>query len=268
MLNPQSESGRAPGPDDLPWVTRPEGETFTNQVLMISPLGAARIRFLSISGAPIRDASGRIVAAVNVARDVTEMKEVDRMKDEFISVASHELKTPLTVVKGYAQILAQRLEKMDDRGTEASMARQILEQSKRMANLADRLLDVSRIQFGRLQLEKRDVDLAVMVEGVAEGMQGERRSHTIVFSSDGRCHAQVDPGRIEQVISNLLSNAAKYSPRVPRSHCAGASQAGGADLNSGPGSRHPQRPAALCVPSLLQGPLTGRARPARGSGFM
>jgi signal transduction histidine kinase len=211
-LNPQTEGGGAASREDLPWARALRGEAFTNQVLMVSPPGSSEDRFMSVSGAPIRDASGRIVAAVNVARDVTDIKEVDQMRDEFISVASHELKTPLTVVKGYAQILAQRLERSEDRGTEGHMAGQILQQADRMSKLADRLLDVSRIQFGRLHLEKGDVDLVALLRRVAEGMQVSFERHQILVSSNEPVRSRVDPARIEQVFSNLLSNAAKYSP--------------------------------------------------------
>jgi signal transduction histidine kinase len=211
-LNPQAEGGGAVAREDLPWARALRGETFTNQVLLVSPPASSEDRFLSISGAPIRDASGRIVAAVNAARDVTDIKEVDQLKDEFISVASHELKTPLTVVRGYAQILIQRLDKKEDGGAEHRMAGQILEQADRMSSLADRLLDVSRIQFGRLHLERWDVDLAPLVQRVAEGMQVSFPHHRIHVSASEPLRARVDPSRVEQVLSNLLSNAAKYSP--------------------------------------------------------
>ncbi|MHB0870905.1 MAG: sensor histidine kinase [Chloroflexota bacterium] len=212
LLKPRSENGEPLAFQDQPAVRVLLGESFTNRVIMITPLTGDEERYLSISGAPIRDASGQVVAAVNVARDVTEAKEVDRLKDEFISVASHELKTPLTVVKGYAQLLAQRLKSVPERAGESRMAGQILEQTNKMTDLADRLLDVSRVQFGRLTLERQLVDLAALVREVSERLQMGIQDHPIRISADQPAPAQVDPARIEQVVSNLISNAAKYSP--------------------------------------------------------
>ncbi|MGE5619293.1 MAG: GAF domain-containing protein [Sphingomonadaceae bacterium] len=212
LLNPRDERGEPLAFDQLPPVQVLAGESFTNRVIMITPLSGKGDRYLSISGSPIHDADGQIVAAVNVARDVTEVKEVDLLKDEFISVASHELKTPLTVVKGYAQILVHRLRSLPERAGEAKMAGQILEQTNRMSDLAERLLDVSRIQFGRLTLEKQQVDLAALVREVAERIRMGVKKHPIHISAGRPAPARVDPGRIEQVITNLISNAAKYSP--------------------------------------------------------
>lgn len=212
LLKPRGENGEPLAFQDQPAVRVLLGESFTNRVIMIAPFTGGEDRYLSISGAPIRDANGQIVAAVNVARDVTEEKQVDRLKDEFISVASHELKTPLTVIKGYAQLLAQRLQSVPERAGESRMAVQIQEQTNRLADLADRLLDVSRIQFGRLTLEKQQVDLAALVREVSERLQVGIQDHRIHASADQPAPAQLDPGRIEQVVSNLITNAAKYSP--------------------------------------------------------
>jgi signal transduction histidine kinase/GAF domain-containing protein len=212
MLKPRNEEGQPMLLESLPMARALRGETFTNQVVLITPNDDEKDRFLSISGAPIRDAGGRIVAAVNVARDVTEAKEIDLLKDEFISVASHELKTPLTVVKGYAQILLQNLEGAADHPGEAGMARRILDQTNRLATLAERLLDVSRIQFGRLLLERQRTDLADLVRETCERMRMSAQGHSIHAQTVDQLPAMVDQGRIEQVVSNLISNALKYSP--------------------------------------------------------
>lgn len=196
-LRPRTENPDATGTNDLPASRALRGETFTNHVVRISPAGGNGERFLGVSGAPIRGASGEVVAAVNVARDVTEITELDHMKDEFISVASHEIKTPLTVIKGYAQILRKRLEAGRGGPDEANMAGQLLEQANKMTALADRLLDVSRIQFGRLVLEKQHTDLSSLVSEVAERMQVGAQHHAIRVSAGQPVQAEVDPGRME-----------------------------------------------------------------------
>ncbi len=212
LLKVRREEGQPLPFDDLPAIRALRGENLASQVMLITPIRGDSDRYLSVSSAPIRDSAGQVVAAVNVARDVTENKEIDRAKDEFISVASHELKSPLTVVKGYAQILQQRLKSLPDRATEAGMAKQILDQSNRMTALADRLLDVSRVQFGRLTLEKQQVELAAMVRRVSEEMEVAVGNHHLELHLDEEISACIDPGRIQQVITNLISNAAKYSP--------------------------------------------------------
>ncbi len=210
QLHPENEV-EAPVPDDLPMARALKGESFTNHMIRITTLGGAN-RVLSVSGAPIRDASGRIVAAVNVARDVTELREIDRLKDEFISVASHEMRTPLTVIKGYAQILERRLKSSDSTKGLLDMARQILNQTQLLSSLTDRLLDMSRVQFGRLSLEKEKVDLAALVRDVAERMRVATGHHTIRVDANQPVFAEADASRLEQVLMNLISNAVKYSP--------------------------------------------------------
>lgn len=210
-LQPQTESDD-PAEKELPMIRALGGASFTNHVIRITPIGSGRDRFLSISGAPIRDSSGRITAAVNVARDVTELHEIDRLKDEFISVASHEMRTPLTVIKGYIQMLTKRLENRETKGSELDMARQILNQTDRLATLTNRLLDVSRVQFGRLTLESDRVDLTALVRDLVERMRVTMEYHKISLKAEEPVFVEADAGRLEQVLTNLVNNAAKYSP--------------------------------------------------------
>jgi two-component system, OmpR family, phosphate regulon sensor histidine kinase PhoR len=211
-LLPENDATGEQPPEDLPMARALRGESFTNHVLRIVAVGTGSERFLSVSGAPIRDGTGRIVAAVNVARDITEMKEIDRLKDEFISVASHEMKTPLTVIRGYSQILEKRLEAGGARPGELDMAKRILGQTARLTSLTDRLLDVSRIQFGRLGLDKRSIDLSALVTEITERMRVSTEYHSINASVEPSIQAEVDVTRLEEVLANLVINAAKYSP--------------------------------------------------------
>lgn len=212
MLDLLGEAGEEIEPDQLPWNRSLRGEAFGHQVYQLRSGGEPSERFLSISGAPIRDSAGRTVAALNVARDITQAREMDRQRDEFISLASHELKTPLTVMKGYAQVLVRKLQANPDQPPELGMANQILSQTNRMAALADQLLDISRIQFGRLQLDRQPADLAGLVRDVSERMQLSTPDHPIRVTKLEPVSADVDSTRLEQVLANLISNAARYSP--------------------------------------------------------
>jgi PAS domain S-box-containing protein len=211
-LQPQNET-EGLAAQDLPMPRALRGETFTDHVIRITPVGTQTDRFLSVSGAPILDGAGKVAAAVNVARDVTELKELDRLKDEFISVASHEMRTPLTVIKGYSQVLERRLQASGPEAAGAlSMARQVLGQTERLATLTDRLLDVSRVQFGRLNLQKERTDLSSLVVEAVERIRVSADGHAISVSAGGPLLLEGDAGRLDQVIVNLISNAVKYSP--------------------------------------------------------
>jgi signal transduction histidine kinase len=159
-------------------------------------------------------AAAAAVALTN-ARLYREAREAVRARDEFLSVAAHELKTPLTALIGHAQLL----ERTQRRGqlTGERVARStgtITDSSRRLAGLVDDLLDVSRIQSGQLALRRRPIDLGELVDQIAAA-QAERVDvdHRIETALPrGVCVVDADPERLRQVVENLLDNALKYSP--------------------------------------------------------
>jgi len=141
-----------------------------------------------------------------------KVEDLSRLKDEFLSIASHELRTPVTSIKGYTQ-LAKMLIKEGDLGTSEEYLDIALDQIDRMSRLILELLDVSRIETGRLEIRREPIPWAQFVRDVVH------RHHTAV--SDRRFHVSVpslgrvvtgDRDRLEQVLGNLLENAVKYSP--------------------------------------------------------
>ncbi len=165
---------------------------------------------LLVSFAPIRASTGEITGAVAVGNDVTALYRLDQQKDEFLSVASHELKTPLTSLKILTQLTRRRLARGESKEAEQldGMDRSI----ERMERLVNDLLDVSRIQEGKLALRLESCDLAAITRQVAEEqMAATDRAITLELPA-GPVFAVADPDRIEQVLTNLLSNALKYSP--------------------------------------------------------
>lgn len=142
---------------------------------------------------------------------ITDIKERERRKDEFVSVASHELKTPVTSIKLFAQVLKK---KFKDRGD--GEAEQYLEkmdaQLDRLTKLILTLLDVSRIHRGKLQVEKRPFKVEGVIEEVVGDLAYANETHTISVRTEDGVAVIGDRDRIRQVAMNLLVNAIKYSP--------------------------------------------------------
>jgi signal transduction histidine kinase len=144
-----------------------------------------------------------------------EALEAVRLRDETLSVAAHELKNPAATVRGYAQLMERQLERTGalDPATAHRALRAIDSQSSRLDRLLSHLLDISRIQSGKLRLAPTPTDLARLVGDAVEAARVlHQDTHTLVLRGPTRLPVVLDPLRIEQVVSNLLDNAAKYSP--------------------------------------------------------
>ena len=159
-------------------------------------------------------------------RHVEQLQELDRQKSKFLSMASHELKTPLTAISGFVQLSLRRTRRRLERGQptleeweqeQRSVVDQLEvldKQTSKLGRLVDELLDVSRIESGRVEFRLEPVDLRDLVAEVAERMQMTTDRHQIKFSRPrvGEAVVSADRDHIEQVLNNLLSNAIKYSP--------------------------------------------------------
>ena len=145
-------------------------------------------------------------------RQRRQLQAIDKQKDEFISITSHELKNPMASIKGYADLMLRRIAK--NPGDPNRKALEIISQQvNRMTSLLDQLLDVSRIGMDRLQLDRHPADLAAIVWQVVEEMRATTDQHQLTLEMHGvPLTGNFDSVRIGQVISNLLSNAIKYSP--------------------------------------------------------
>lgn len=184
-------------------------QTSTDEVEVEEPAH----RILERYSAPVYADDGGLLGRIEVYNDVTEVRELQRNKDAFLSLVSHELRTPITSVKGYAQLLRRRARKEQLSETTMLAYETIERQTQRMQDLIDLLLDLTRLESGRLHLSFRDVNLTELARHSAEMVQLTVEGHEIEMRLPARAvWVRGDEHRLEQVLVNLLNNAVRYSP--------------------------------------------------------
>lgn len=158
--------------------------------------------------------SRRAGLAMDNARLYAQAREAVQLRDEFLSIAAHELKTPMTGLRGSAQLLLRLFDQFGAPSDERILRRLtvINQQSAKMSRLVDQLLDVTRIEAGRLTLDRAATDVVAVVQGIAAAAQARGDRHVITVQAEGHLIASVDALRLEQVVTNLLDNAIRYSP--------------------------------------------------------
>jgi two-component system sensor histidine kinase/response regulator len=144
-------------------------------------------------------------------------KQAERKKDEFISIASHELKTPLTSVKGYMQLLERNLERGDIATVKRHLDKAQIQMEKLNDLIAD-LLDISKIESGKLKFNKKFFDVNVLLDSVIEIIHQSNPEFKILKKGTVEKEIYADEARIEQVVINFLTNAIKYSPGTTEVH--------------------------------------------------
>jgi len=182
---------------------------------------------ISLSVSPVVNAAGRVIGASKIARDISdqlaaqaenarlyqEIKSLNQKKDEFIGLASHELKTPLTSINGYLQILSRTIE---DKQSQVFLNKTRL-QVKKLSALVNDLLDVSKIEAGKLQMAIEPFDIRQLIDDTIEMIGLSNQAYEIhLNTSFDHLVVTGDPHRIEQVLINLLTNAIRYSPGADR----------------------------------------------------
>ncbi|HEV2250291.1 MAG TPA: ATP-binding protein [Candidatus Limnocylindria bacterium] len=172
-------------------------------------------------GAPVHGTNGSVAAGIVAMHDVTEQAESERQKDEFLSIVSHELKTPLTPLKALAQLLRLRLRRHRQDGRPLDLDSldtnliTIERQVDRMAGLVNDLLEVSRAGRGRFELQSQEFDVVPLVREVVQRhseVAAEDGRHTFELDAPASLSVVGDTMRIEQAVTNLVGNAVKYSP--------------------------------------------------------
>jgi PAS domain S-box-containing protein len=181
-----------------------------------------------LNAVPMQDAEGAFTRGLSVFQDITALKELERHKDEFISVASHELRGPLTVIRGQAQLLQRQLRRQEKQGELPPGLQHLIEsmesiesQTARLNDLVNDLLDVSRIQAGKLVLKREAVPLAPLIKKVIEHWKPASDHHALISEIEMATEDVIghwDARRVEQILNNLLGNALKYSPEGGNVH--------------------------------------------------
>jgi signal transduction histidine kinase len=152
---------------------------------------------------------------VVVARDVTRARELDRLKDDFVATVSHELRTPLTSIRGFSQLLIEPPTTLDAEQKSQALA-SIRKAARRLERLVVNLLEVSRIEAANRPTPPRPVDVVASVEEVIDEARESWPGRPIVFiRDDGPVWARANALSVEQVVSNLVTNALKYAPTTP-----------------------------------------------------
>jgi PAS domain S-box-containing protein len=174
-------------------------------------------RVLSFSCAPIQDEAGALVGGVIVFRDTTGKREMELIKNEVLWMASHDLRTPVTTIKGYTQLLERSI--TTGQATPEMVARfvgVVRGQSDYLVGLLNLLLDYSRLEAGRFALEPKRTDLVAIVNRVVASVQAMSDRYRVALCAPAWIEGDWDVLRLEQVLHNLLTNAAKYSPERGR----------------------------------------------------
>jgi PAS domain S-box-containing protein len=182
------------------------------------PRADGEVRWALTEGYPFYDYNGSFSGYAGSVTDITEMKKVEQRKDDFIKMASHELKTPITSINGYVQLLLNIYNETDDQAlqlakpTVKSSLNTIAKQVTKLTRLVSELLDLSKIESGKLELHKTEFVLADMVEETVQDVRHATSKHAIIVHNEFEGEIFADKDRIAQVIMNFLTNAIKYSP--------------------------------------------------------
>jgi signal transduction histidine kinase/DNA-binding response OmpR family regulator len=229
---PRRADGRPFAPEELPWrVAAAEGHV-SRGVEMIVGRGEGRETWLSVNASPLRDRAGRTSGAIAVLRDVTEtrrlieelleanrrLEEFNRLKAEFVANMSHELRTPLTAIIGFAQLMQMNSGRaaVPLAPQHAEALERILRNGRHLLSLIDDVLDLSKIEVGRISVHPDYVDLVEAVQAAFQELQSLARQKGLEYTlkvSDEFPVAFTDPVRVRQIVINLLSNAIKFTAR-------------------------------------------------------
>lgn len=213
LLCAYNHDGTPIPPEELPvYRAARYGETTTNVEFRIRRADGSE-SIISGNASPIVNSEGERLGAVVILQDVTARRKLETEKDQFLSIVSHELKTPLTTIKGLNDLARRRLTRGRSVDDVLPNLETVGQQVQRMEHLIGDLLDMRRLENGVLPLSMASVNLPTLLHEACERAQATTDKHKILLDvPEAPVFVQADHRRLEQVLDNLLSNAIKYSP--------------------------------------------------------
>ena len=188
------------------------GEEIRDEEMEMLRADGSRV-WVSLSMRPIRDKEGNVVASRSEIVDITKHKKLDQLKDDFIGLVSHELRSPLTVIMGAINTVLSEGAYLSEEETRQLLKDAALE-SETLSHLLGNLLELSRAQAERLVLHAEAIDVKKVIQEAIEGVQRQSSARQFVVSAPQKLPpVYADPLRLERIIYNLLENAVKYSPQ-------------------------------------------------------
>lgn len=177
--------------------------------------GELRPYWFNFTYQPLFNEEGQVYAVLEMAVDVSRQVNLQKQKDDFLGIASHELKTPVTSLKAYIQVFEMLISQQPDK-QQKDMVRNMNNQVNKLTSLIEDLLDVTKIQAGKLQFNDAPFTFATMVDESLDDIRYTIGKHEIVRENEAVGMVMADKERISQVIANLVSNAVKYSPQADK----------------------------------------------------
>ncbi len=166
---------------------------------------------VSLTISPVKDPMGNIIGLSKIARDITEKKQEEQRKNDFVAIVSHELKTPLTSITAYIQVLMAKAKKSGDQFTVDALVRAEA-QTKKMKSMIQDFLGLARMEEGKMQVNKEPFELCSLLEEIIGDAEFLTSNHSFRLIVQGKLTVDADRDKISQVLINLISNAIKYSP--------------------------------------------------------
>jgi PAS domain S-box-containing protein len=212
LLHARSSEGQRLLAEEMPAQRALRGETVLSELMHLAP-PSGRSAWVSISAAPIRTPDGQLLGAVVTLSDVTAQRELQEGHEELVHTISHDLRAPLTVIQGHAQMMLRGLSRTGGSARTQHSAEAVVAAARQMNAMIQDLVDSTRMETGQLQLEQETIDPRNFVVQVLDRLSG-------VLDVEGRVRVEAeepipmvfaDGGRLERILMNLLSNALKYS---------------------------------------------------------
>jgi len=188
------------------------GETLQGVIALLRRPGQKAV-WMSNSAAPIQTADGRMIGAVGTSTDITALHELQQQREIFVHTISHDLRIPLTVIQGYAQLLREVLSAAGINDNAEAGIVEMMRAIQRMTRMIDDLVDTARLEGGEIVLKKLPIDLDSFIRGVLKNSEGAFAVERLRLEIPARLPpVAADADRLERILVNLLSNALKYSP--------------------------------------------------------